>query len=136
MRISRRSKKEQPQKINYRFNEDFALGAEYFGTSGTVSNITASFGLIPVDFKFYMLDGNFYVGPSIGFAMLSVTAAGTSGFNPGTLTTFLIGGAAGYEFDFYHNGTLSIGVVPEFRLSMVAIILPMIDASVKLRVSF
>jgi hypothetical protein len=68
--------------------------------------------------------------------MLNITAAGTSGFNPGTLTTFLIGGATGYEFDFYNNGTLSIGVVPEFRLSMVAIILPVIDASLKVRVSF
>jgi hypothetical protein len=42
----------------------------------------------------------------------------------------------GNEFDFYNNGTLSIGVVPEFRLSMVAIILPVIDASLKVRVSF
>lgn len=122
--------------LSYRASENFGIGAEYFGASGTISNITASFGLIPLDFKFYMLDGNFYVGPSIGLAMLNVTASGTSGFNSGTITTFLIGGSAGYEWDFYENSSLSIGIVPEFRLSMVAIVIPMIDASLKLRVSF
>lgn len=114
--------------IHLRMADSFGLGIEYFGTAA--GGLTG--GLIPLDFKFYMGDGNFYLAPNIGLFLLTASS-GTTLVAGGLIE---IGMAAGYELELIKSAGFNFGLVPEARLSLIAIQAAMFDVALKARFTF